>query len=206
MDVSRKGIVVSVGFILAAVFLLYDSYTTKEVYLNEGALYPMTYPRILLGIWIVLSGLHVFARRVAVDIPSLLKALPTILLITAVLVGFTILLPLLGFPVASFLLLCAVFLILHYRYPIRLTLIARRGILLPLVHLPKADRPPASLRDVALFLISAFPTPKRREDAQWLILFSPPFRCPLMPKRCSSCSSELFTEPSSARCRGSAPS
>ena len=112
MDVSRKGIVVSVGFILAAVFLLYDSYTTKEVYLNEGALYPMTYPRILLGIWIVLSGLHVFARRVAVDIPSLLKALPTILL------------PLLGFPVASFLLLCAVFLILHYRYPIRLTLIA----------------------------------------------------------------------------------
>lgn len=56
MDVSRKGIVVSVGFILAAVFLLYDSYTTKEVYLNEGALYPMTYPRILLGIWIVLSG------------------------------------------------------------------------------------------------------------------------------------------------------
>ena len=91
MDVSRKGIVVSVGFILAAVFLLYDSYTTKEVYLNEGALYPMTYPRILLGIWIVLSGLHVFARRVAVDIPSLLKA---------------------------------VFLILHYRYPIRLTLIA----------------------------------------------------------------------------------
>ena len=116
MDVSRKGIVVSVGFILAAVFLLYDSYTTKEVYLNEGALYPMTYPRILLGIWIVLSGLHVFARRVAVDIPSLL--------ITAVLVGFTILLPLLGFPVASFLLLCAVFLILHYRYPIRLTLIA----------------------------------------------------------------------------------
>ena len=58
------------------------------------------------------------------DIPSLLKALPTILLITAVLVGFTILLPLLGFPVASFLLLCAVFLILHYRYPIRLTLIA----------------------------------------------------------------------------------
>ena len=116
MDVSRKGIVVSVGFILAAVFLLYDSYTTKEVYLNEGALYPMTYPRILLGIWIVLSGLHVFARRVAVDIP--------ILLITAVLVGFTILLPLLGFPVASFLLLCAVFLILHYRYPIRLTLIA----------------------------------------------------------------------------------
>ena len=84
----------------------------------------MTYPRILLGIWIVLSGLHVFARRVAVDIPSLFKALPTILLITAVLVGFTILLPLLGFPVASFLLLCAVFLILHYRYPIRLTLIA----------------------------------------------------------------------------------
>ena len=128
MDVSRKGIVVSVGFILAAVFLLYDSYTTKEVYLNEGALYPMTYPRILLGIWIVLSGLHVFARRVAgiekVYIPSLFKALPTILLITAVLVGFTILLPLLGFPVASFLLLCAVFLILHYRYPIRLTLIA----------------------------------------------------------------------------------
>ena len=84
----------------------------------------MTYPRILLGIWIVLSGLHVFARRVAVDIPSLFKALPTILLITAVLVGFTILLPLLGFPVASFLLLCAVFLILHYRYPIMLTLIA----------------------------------------------------------------------------------
>ena len=42
MDVSRKGIVVSVGFILAAVFLLYDSYTTKEVYLNEGALYPIT--------------------------------------------------------------------------------------------------------------------------------------------------------------------
>ena len=124
MDVSRKGIVVSVGFILATVFLLYDSYTTKEVYLNEGALYPMTYPRILLGIWIVLSGLHVFARRVAVDIPSLFKALPTILLITAVLVGFTILLPLLGFPVASFLLLCAVFLILHYRYPIMLTLIA----------------------------------------------------------------------------------
>ena len=70
------------------------------------------------------SGLHVFARRVAVDIPSLFKALPTILLITAVLVGFTILLPLLGFPVASFLLLCAVFLILHYRYPIMLTLIA----------------------------------------------------------------------------------
>ena len=55
---------------------------------------------------------------------SLFKALPTILLITAVLVGFTILLPLLGFPVASFLLLCAVFLILHYRYPIMLTLIA----------------------------------------------------------------------------------
>ena len=124
MDVSRKGIVVSVVSVSSEVFLLYDSYTTKEVYLNEGALYPMTYPRILLGIWIVLSGLHVFARRVAVDIPSLFKALPTILLITAVLVGFTILLPLLGFPVASFLLLCAVFLILHYRYPIMLTLIA----------------------------------------------------------------------------------
>lgn len=124
MDVTRKGIVVSAGFILAAVFLLHDSYTTKEVYLNEGALYPMTYPRILLGIWIVLSALHVFARHVAVDIRSLLKALPTILLIAAALVGFTILLPLLGFPVTSFLLLGAVFLILHYRYPIKLILIA----------------------------------------------------------------------------------
>ena len=124
MDVSRKGIVVSAGFILAAVFLLHDSYTTKEVYLNEGALHPMTYPRILLGIWIVLSGLYMFSRRVAVDMPSLIKALPAILLITAALAGFTILLPLLGFPAASFLLLCAVFLILRYRSPLKMVLIA----------------------------------------------------------------------------------
>lgn len=124
MDVSRKGIVVSAGFVLAAVWLLYESYATQEVYLNEGALHPMTYPRVLLGIWMVLSALHVFSRRVAVNVPSLLRALPAILLITAALLGFTLLLPLLGFSVASFLLLCAVFFILRYPHPLNIMLIA----------------------------------------------------------------------------------
>ena len=205
MDVSRKGIVVSVGFILAAVFLLYDSYTTKEVYLNEGALYPMT----IRG-YSSVSGLSFPACTCSRDaLPWTYRPVQGAAYHPAHYGGVgRIYDPAASprFPGCE--LPAALRRIPHppLSLPDQAHTDRRRGILLPLVHLPKADRPPASLRDVALFLISAFPTPKRREDAQWLILFSPPFRCPLMPKRCSSCSSELFTEPSSARCRGSAPS
>lgn len=115
MNVSRGRLAVSACFIFGAVFLLYTTFTSHEVYLDEGALHPMTYPRVLLGIWISLSALYFFSQSAAVDLHGLLKALPSILLITVSLTAFMVLTPYLGFPMASSLMLFTVFCILHYR-------------------------------------------------------------------------------------------
>lgn len=115
MNVLRGHLAVSVCFILGAAFLLYTTFTSHEMYLNEGALHPMIYPRVLLVIWIGLSALYLFSKSTAINFHSLLKALPSVCLITMSLAGFLVLTPYLGFSVASSIMLFAVFRILRYR-------------------------------------------------------------------------------------------
>lgn len=114
MHFFQKNRLASCCFIAIAAVFLINSYTTKEVYLNDGALHPMTYPRVLLWIWVILSLLYAFTRNISVSIESLLKAFPVILSITAASVSFVVVLPYFGFTVASALLMFTVFCLLRY--------------------------------------------------------------------------------------------
>ena len=114
MHFFQKNRLASCCFIVLAAIFLFNSYTSKEVYFNEGAFHPMTYPRILLWIWIILSLLYSFTRNISVSIASLLKALPTILAVTTASIFFVIILPYFGFTVSSAVLMFVVFCLLRY--------------------------------------------------------------------------------------------
>lgn len=94
--------------------MLYSSLNVENVYLEPNALNPMTYPRVLLAIMVFLAPLLIFSGREQIDIKSLKAIIFDMLLLTAIMIGYWVLLPILGFALAAFILSFAGLLVLRY--------------------------------------------------------------------------------------------
>lgn len=119
MNVAPRNIVASLVFIGIGVLLLYSTYFAEEVYLSEGAIHPMNYPRALLIGWIILSCLHVFSSHSAqVNMSALLTVLPSIGKVLLCLMFFIIVTPYIGFSLASACTLLGCLYVLGYPKPL----------------------------------------------------------------------------------------
>lgn len=75
--IDARNVVVGLVLLLAGVFLLHDSFVTKEVFESQpGELGYMTYPRAILYGWIAVSVILIFSRSGVYDLRELRKSLP----------------------------------------------------------------------------------------------------------------------------------
>lgn len=119
MNVALRNIVASLVSIGIGILLLASTYFAEEVYLSEGSIHPMNYPRALLIGWILLSCLHVFSSRsVQIDKNALISAIPSISKILLCLMFFIVATPYLGFSIASGLTLLGCLYVLGYSKPL----------------------------------------------------------------------------------------
>lgn len=102
-------------FILLAVFLFWYIGTVPVMYLEEGNLHPMIYPRVLLGGLILLLIINARTPQVSVNIHQLKLAIPPILGILFAICIFIAALPSLGFLVSSILMSFLILKILKYK-------------------------------------------------------------------------------------------
>lgn len=119
MNVAPRNIVPSLAFIGIGGLLLASTYFAEEVYLSEGAIHPMNYPRTLLVGWILLSCLHLFtSHSVQVDKKALLSVLPSIVKVLLCLMFFIVATPYIGFSLASGITLLGCLYVLGYPKPL----------------------------------------------------------------------------------------
>lgn len=119
MNVAPRNIVTSLVFMGVGCLLLVSTYFAEEVYLSEGSIHPMNYPRALLVGWIILSCLHVFTRHsTMVDKKALLSVLPSIAKVLLCLAFFIVGTPYIGFSLASGATLLGCLHVLGYRKPL----------------------------------------------------------------------------------------
>lgn len=102
-------------FILLASFLFFYIGTVSVIYLEEGNLHPMIYPRVLLGGLIFLLVINMFTPQVSVNMQQLRSAMPLMLSILLEICLFIAILPAVGFLLSSILMSFLILKTLHYK-------------------------------------------------------------------------------------------
>lgn len=115
----------AVLFIVVGGLLLNETYTERVVfYIAEDELGPMTYPRILLWGWLVLSFLYLIIPREPFNTEEIKAYLPTLLLMVVTIVSYILLFRYVGLFLSTLLFLLLFFYILNYRDPKKMVIIA----------------------------------------------------------------------------------
>lgn len=115
MIIPQNKIILIVLIELFCITMFSASFDVENVFLDPNALSPMSYPRILLIIMMSLAPLLIFSEKEQYDLKSLKAVFFELLLLSLSMIGYYIVLSILGFVLSAFLLLFLCLSILRYK-------------------------------------------------------------------------------------------
>ena len=116
MIIPQNKIILIVLIELFCITMFSASFDVENVFLDPNALSPMSYPRILLIIMMMsLAPLLIFSEKEQYDLKSLKAVFFELLLLSLSMIGYYIVLSILGFVLSAFLLLFLCLSILRYK-------------------------------------------------------------------------------------------
>lgn len=115
MKISKKNFIVGLFLLLLGCFLMYFSLSVENIFqASAGEMGVMTYPRIILGIWIFFSICLMLSSFEQYDFEELVKILPTIAKSCAAIAMYILLLQYVGIILSTFIFLVVFFWLMQY--------------------------------------------------------------------------------------------